>query len=403
MAWNEPGKSGGKSPWGQGSKPGQGGPDLDQIVQNIQRKLRGLFGGVGGGSGGGAGSGSANSIGLGLIVVVALFVWFAAGFYIVNQGERGVVLRFGKMQEITDAGLRWHLPFPVEKVEKVNVEKVSTIEIGYRSNRGGGGKSKVPKEALMLTGDENIIDIEFAVQYKVKDAAEYLFNVRDQESTITQATESAVREVVGKSTLDFALTEGRDQVARSARELLQQILDKYKTGVQIVTVETQKAQPPDEVKTAFDDAVKAREDEQRLKNEAEAYANDVIPRARGGAARLMQEAEGYKASVISRADGDARRFSQVATEYVKAPSVTRERMYIETMEQVLSSTTKIFIDQKAGNNMIYLPLDKLMPLHETAETAVQAPPLLDTEATVPPLKGAATRGRTDQRKRGVTP
>lgn len=401
MAWNEPGKSGGKNPWGQGSKPGQGGPDLDQIVQNIQRKLRGLFGGAGGGSGGGAGSGSANSIGLGLIVVVALFVWLAAGFYIVNQGERGVVLRFGKMQEITDAGLRWHLPFPIEKVEKLNVEKVSTIEIGYRSNRGGG-KSKVPKEALMLTGDENIIDIEFAVQYKIKDAAEYLFNVRDQESTITQATESAVREIVGKSTLDFALTEGRDQVARSARDLLQQILDKYKTGVQIVTVETQKAQPPDEVKTAFDDAVKAREDEQRLKNEAEAYANDVIPRARGGAARLMQEAEGYKASVISRADGDARRFSQVATEYVKAPSVTRERMYIETMEHVLSSTTKIFIDQKAGNNMIYLPLDKLMPLHETADTAVQAPPLLDTEATVPPLKGAAPRGRTDQRNRGTT-
>ena len=402
MAWNEPGKPGGKNPWGQGSKPGQGGPDLDQIVQNIQRKLRGLFGGAGGGSGGGAGSGSANGFGLGLIVVVALCVWFAAGFYIVNQGERGVVLRFGKMQEITEAGLRWHLPFPIEKAEKVNVEKVSTIEIGYRSNRGGG-KSKVPKEALMLTGDENIIDIEFAVQYKIKDAAEYLFNVRDQESTITQATESAVREVVGKSTLDFALTEGRDQVARSARELLQQILDKYKAGVQIVTVETQKAQPPDEVKTAFDDAVKAREDEQRLKNEAEAYANDVIPRARGGAARLMQEAEGYKASVISRADGDARRFSQVATEYVKAPSVTRERMYIETMEQVLSNTTKVFIDQKAGNNMIYLPLDKLMPLHETADTTIQAPPLLDTEATVPPLKGAATRGRTDQRKRGVTP
>jgi membrane protease subunit HflK len=400
VAWNEPGKSGGKNPWGQGSKPGQGGPDLDQIVQNIQRKLRGLFGGAQGGPGGGAGS--ANSFGLGLIVVVALCVWFAAGFYIVNQGERGVVLRFGKMQEMTEAGLRWHLPFPIEKVEKVNVEKVSTIEIGYRSNRGGG-KSKVPKEALMLTGDENIIDIEFAVQYKIKDAAEYLFNVRDQETTITQATESAVREVVGKSTLDFALTEGRDQVARSARELLQQVLDKYKAGVQIVTVETQKAQPPDEVKTAFDDAVKAREDEQRLKNEAEAYANDVIPRARGGAARLMQEAEGYKASVISHADGDARRFSQVATEYVKAPSVTRERMYIETMEQVLSSTTKVFIDQKAGNNMIYLPLDKLMPMRETVDTTVQAPPLLDTETKPVPLKGADVRGRVDLRRREVTP
>jgi membrane protease subunit HflK len=402
VAWNEPGKSGDKNPWGQRRRPDGGGPDLDRIVKNIQQKFAGLFGGLfGGGSGGGGGGGMrASGIGLGLIVAVALFIWLVTGFYIVNQGERGVVLRFGKKAEITEAGLRWHLPFPIEKVEKVNVEKVSTIEIGYRSNRSGGGKSKVPKEALMLTEDENIIDIEFAVQYKIKDAGEYLFNLRDPETTIAQATESAVREVVGKSTLDFALTEGRDQVARSARELLQQIMDKYKIGVHIVTVETQKAQPPEEVKSAFDDAVKAREDEQRLKNEAEAYANDVIPRARGAAARITQEAEGYKASVIARADGDARRFSQIATEYVKAPAVTRERLYLETMEQVLSNTTKIFIDQKAGNNLIYLPLDKLVPMGESAHAPSATPPAESGMAPSPEVKsGASSRTRSDQRRR----
>ncbi|MHB1141791.1 MAG: FtsH protease activity modulator HflK [Sulfuricaulis sp.] len=401
MAWNEPGKPGDKDPWGQRRKSGAGGPDIDRIVKDIQQKFAGLFGGLfGGGGGGGGGSSHAGGFGFGLILAVALVIWLATGFYIVNQGEHGVVLRFGQKNEITQAGLRWHLPFPIEKVEKVNVEKVSTIEIGYRSNPRTGGKSKVPKEALMLTEDENIIDIEFAVQYKIKDAAEYLFNVRDPEITIAQATESAVREVVGKSTLDFALTEGRDQVSRSSRELLQQILDRYKTGVHIVTVETQKAQPPDEVKPAFDDAVKAREDEQRLINEAEAYANDVIPRARGGAARLIQEAEGYKSSVIARADGDARRFSQIANEYVKAPAVTRERLYLETMEQVLSSTTTIFIDQKAGNNLIYLPLDKLVPMGEAAGAAPFVPPLTEADAAA---RGTTGRGRTDLRSRGATP
>lgn len=399
MAWNEPGKPGDKDPWGQRRKPGVGAPDIDRIVKNIQQKFSGLFGGLFGGGGGGGGVGRAGGFGFGLIIAVAAVIWLLTGFYIVNQGERGVVLRFGKQSEITNAGLRWHLPFPIEKVEKVNVEKVSNIEIGYRSNPRTGGKSKVPKEALMLTEDENIIDIEFAVQYKIKNAADYLFNVRDVETTIGQATESAVREVVGKSTLDFALTEGRDQVSRSSRDLLQGILDRYKSGIHIVTVETQKAQPPDEVKPAFDDAVKAREDEQRLKNEAEAYANDVIPRARGGAARLLQEAEGYKASVIARADGDARRFSQIANEYMKAPNVTRERLYLETMEQVLSRTTTIFIDQKVGNNLIYLPLDKLIPMGEAAASVPFVPPLTEADATA--KGGASNRSRSDLRTRGT--
>jgi membrane protease subunit HflK len=323
-----------------------------------------VFGGSGGGKRvSGGGNGNIGGYGVVLVVVVALALWLLSGFYIVQQGERGVILQFGDYDEskMTPAGLHWRWPYPIETVEKVNVEQVSTLEIGYRSSgRSGASAIKVPKEALMLTEDENIIDIEFAVQYKVKDASAYLFNVRDPLETVKQATESSVREIVGKSTLDFVITEGRDAIAQDTRKLLQEILDRYNTGIHVVTVQIQNAMPPEEVKAAFDDAVKAREDEQRLKNEAEAYSNDLIPRARGGAARLVQEAEGYKASVIARAEGDARRFSQVVREYAKAPRVTRERLYLEAMEQVLSSTTKVYVDQKGGNNMLYLPLDKLI-------------------------------------------
>jgi membrane protease subunit HflK len=323
-----------------------------------------VFGGSGGGKRvSGGGTGNIGGYGVILVVVVALVLWLLSGFYIVQQGERGVILQFGDYDEsrMTPAGLHWRWPYPIESVEKVNVEQVSTLEIGYRSSgRSGASAIKVPKEALMLTEDENIIDIEFAVQYKVKDASAYLFNVRDPLETVKQATESSVREIVGKSTLDFVITEGRDAIAQDTRKLLQEILDRYNTGIHVVTVQIQNAMPPEEVKAAFDDAVKAREDEQRLKNEAEAYSNDLIPRARGGAARMVQEAEGYKASVIARAEGDARRFSQVVREYAKAPRVTRERLYLEAMEQVLRSTTKVYVDQKGGNNMLYLPLDKLI-------------------------------------------
>ena len=389
MAWNTPGGSGDKDkdPWGQRRKSGSGSPDLDQIVRNIQQKLSDMFGGRPGGG---------RAYGIGLILAAIVGLWLLSGVYIVQQGERAVILRFGAKNDVTLAGLHWRLPYPIESVEKVNVEKVSTIEVGYRSNVRGG-KSKVPKEALMLTGDENIIDIEFAVQYKVKDAGEFLFNVRDPEVTISQATESAVREVVGKNTLDFALTEGRDQMSVSARELLQQILDRYKTGIEVVTVETQKAQPPEEVKTAFDDAVKAREDEQRLKNEAEADANDIIPRARGAAARLLQEADGYKAGTIARAEGDARRFSSILKEYVQAPAVTRERLYIEAMEQMLSNTTKIYVDQKGGNNLLYLPLDKLVPRSDSGGHA--ATPSAPEAESATPSREPAARGRVDSRRR----
>ena len=363
MAWNKPGNgnSGNKDPWGPKRGGQQGPPDLDDIVRNVQNKLSGLFGGGRGGGGRGRGvSFKAGGIGLGMILAIVAALWLLSGFYVVKQAERGVVLQFGKLQQVTEAGLRWHLPFPIESVEKVDVQNVFQQEIGYRSNERTGRASHVPAEALMLTEDENIVDIEFAVQYQISDAANYLFNVKDPEETIAQVTESAIREVVGKNTLDHVITEGRVDVATKTQGLLQEILERYNTGIVVTTVKMQKAQPPEQVKAAFDDAVKAREDEQRFKNEAQAYSNDILPRARGNAARVVQEGEGYKASVTARAEGDAQRFSQIAREYEKAPAITRERLYLETMEQVLSNTTKVFIDQKGGNNILYLPLDKIV-------------------------------------------
>lgn len=362
MSWNKPGNgnSGNRDPWGPKRGGQQGPPDLDEIVRNVQNKLSGLFGG---GRGGGRGRGvgfKGGGIGLGVIVVVALVLWLLSGFYVVKQAERGVVLRFGKLQQVTEAGLRWHLPFPIEGVEKVDVQNVFQQEVGYRSNERTGRASHVPAEALMLTEDENIVDIEFAVQYQISDAANYLFNVQNPEETIAQVTESSIREIVGKSTLDHVITEGRVDVADKTQALLQEILERYKTGIVVTTVKMQKAQPPEQVKAAFDDAVKAREDEQRFKNEAQAYSNDILPRARGNAARLVQEGEGYKASVTARAEGDAQRFSRIAREYEKAPAITRERLYLESVEAVLSNSTTVLIDQKGGNNILYLPLDKIV-------------------------------------------
>jgi membrane protease subunit HflK len=324
-----------------------------------------------------------------------------SGFYVVKQAERGVVLRFGKLQEVTEAGLHWRLPFPIDSVEKVDVQNVFQMEVGYRSNERTGRLSQVPKEALMLTEDENIVDIEFAVQYRIANAADYLFNVKDPEITIGQATESAIREIVGKSKLDFVITEGRADVANKTQVVLQKILDRYETGIVITTAKMQKAQPPEQVKAAFDDAVKAREDEQRFKNEAQAYSNDILPRARGKAARLVQEGEGYKASVIARADGDARRFTKIATEFAKAPEVTRERLYLETMEDVLSSSTKVFIDQKGGNNILYLPLDKIVA--QGARAGLERESQAGTSAETGGAQSDVGRGRTrtDSRRRGV--
>ncbi|MFQ5937294.1 MAG: FtsH protease activity modulator HflK, partial [Acidiferrobacterales bacterium] len=372
------------------------------IVRNIQSRLNNLFGGGrGGGRGGRVGSFRAGGLGISVIVIVALLLWLASGVYVVQQAERGVVLRFGKLQEVTEAGLHWRFPFPIDSVEKVDVQNVFQMEVGYRSNERTGRVSRVPKEALMLTEDENIVDIEFAVQYRIANAADYLFNVKNPEITIGQATESAIREIVGKSTLDFVITEGRADVANKTQAVLQKILDRYKTGIFVTTAKMQKAQPPEQVKAAFDDAVKAREDEQRFKNEAQAYSNDILPRARGKAARLVQEGEGYKASVIARAEGDARRFTQIATEFAKAPEVTRERLYLEAMEDVLSNSTKVFVDQKGGNNILYLPLDKIIAQGARAglESGGQAGTSAETGGAQPDFGRGRTR--TDLRRRGV--
>ncbi|HCU53298.1 MAG TPA: FtsH protease activity modulator HflK [Gammaproteobacteria bacterium] len=393
MAWNEPGGSGSKEPRGPRRKE-QGPPDLDLIFRRLREQLSGLLGNVGGGRGG---SENVNRLGLGLILMVALAIWLLSGFYIIQQGERGVELKFGKKNEVTGPGLHWRWPWPVERVEKVNVDQVSTLRIG----RGGSDKSSGGADSgFMLTEDENIVVVEFTVQYKIKDASDYLFNVRDPVSTIVQAMESASREVVGKSQLDFIITEGQLDVSDKSQRLLQEILDRYKSGVQIVKVQMQKVTPPEQVKAAFDDATKAREDGARIIKEAEAYSNDIIPRARGAAERLKQEAEGYKASVIARAEGDARRFSSIVNEYAKVPAVTRERMYLETMEQVLSSTTKIYVDQKGGNNILYLPLDKLIPRAAAPASPVGTlQPLPEpTESATP--AGLRERVRDNMRDRG---
>jgi membrane protease subunit HflK len=340
-----------------GNKNSGGPPDLEQVMRNITKKVEGLFGKFSGktpnqsnGTGGFGG-------GIGLIVIIVALIWIASGFYIVDASQRGVVLRFGKYVEATQPGPRWHLPFPIETVEIVTLSQVRTVEVGYRENV----KNKILKESLMLTDDENIIDIQFAVQYFLKDPADYLFNNRNPDENVRQAAETSIREVVGKNKMDFVLYEGREQVAASTTKLIQDILDRYKSGILVSKVTMQNAQPPEQVQAAFDDAVKAGQDRERQKNEGQAYANDVVPKAKGGAARLMQEAEGYRQRVTNNAEGDASRFKQILVEYEKAPQVTRERMYIDMMQQILSSSSKVLVDQKGSNgSLLYLPLDKLI-------------------------------------------
>jgi modulator of FtsH protease HflK len=338
---------------------GDGPPDLDELFNRLREKFGGLFGGKGGRPTGG-GPGDFKRFGGGAILLAGLVavIWLGSGFYIVDASQRGIVLRFGKYVETTERGPRWHYPYPVESVEIVNLSQVRSVEVGYRTS----DKNKVLKESLMLTDDENIIDIQFAVQYILKDPIAFLFNNRDaDQETVRQIAESAIREVVGKSKMDFALYEGREQIGVNVKSLMQEILDRYGTGVSISNVTMQQAQPPEQVQAAFDDAVKANQDRERQKNEGQAYSNDVVPKARGTAARLLQESEGYKQRVIANAEGDASRFRQIAAEYKRAPGVTRDRLYLDMMQQVMSNTTKVIVDQKAGS-LLYLPLDKLMQM-----------------------------------------
>jgi membrane protease subunit HflK len=353
----------------EGKRPSEGPPDLEQMWRDFNARLNRLFGqknkGGGGDNGGPGYGGDMKGAGAtaGVVAAIILFIWLASGAFIVQEGQAGVVTTFGKLSRTTGAGFNWRWPYPFQAHETVNVSQVRTAEIGYRSNV----KNKRPQEALMLTDDENIIDIQFAVQYTLKNPVDWLFNNRDQDETVRQVAETSIREVVGKSKMDFVLYEGREKVANDVQMLMQTIVDRYALGAVITNVTMQGVQPPEQVQSSFDDAVKAGQDRERAKNEGQAYANDVIPRARGNASRLLQEAEAYRSMVTENATGNASRFNQVLTEYQKAPGVTRDRLYLDTMQQIFTSASKVMVDAKSGSNLLYLPLDKLI-----AQSAVNA-------------------------------
>ncbi|MEM7408448.1 MAG: FtsH protease activity modulator HflK [Pseudomonadota bacterium] len=357
MAWNQPGgNNNDRDPWGSNGRNGQQGPpDLDEVLGKLQGKLGNMFGGGGGGgqSSGGSGFGS---VGIGIVLGVLLIGWVLAGIYIVEPAEEAVVTRFGAFHRVEQPGPHW-APYMIDRVQLVNVKRVRSADIGFRNIAGQGS---VEHESLMLTKDENIVDLQFAVQFQVKDAPDFLFKVNNPDETLRQATESAVREIVGKETMDSVLTEGRSAVAEEARTAIQVILDRYGTGLLVLSVNMQQAQPPEPVQAAFADAVKAREDEERTKNEARAYAADIVPKARGEANAFREQALAYKERVVAAAEGETSRFLKVLTEYKKAPEVTRQRIYLETVESVLANSNKVMIDVEGGNNLTYLPLDRLM-------------------------------------------
>ena len=352
---------------GQNNNQEEGPPDLDELLNDLRKKIGRIFGKketdqkTPKSSGGNPTPNSGNDqLPIVPILLIVVLLWAATGFYIVDQGSRGVVLRFGKNTEVTMPGPRWHIPYPIESAEVVNLEQVRTIEVGYRSAGDAAARSKELRESLMLTDDENIIDLQFAVQYNLKSVEDFLFNNRSAESSVRGAAETAIREIVGKSKMDFALYEGREEIAVKAKKLMQEILDRYNTGINVTSVTMQNAQPPEQVQASFDDAVKAKQDLERQKNEGQAYANDIIPKAKGTASRLTAEAQGYRLRVENEAKGNASRFEQILTQYNRAPEVMRDRLYIEAQEQILSSVSKVFIDQKNSNNLLYLPLDKLI-------------------------------------------
>ncbi|MEZ5670902.1 MAG: FtsH protease activity modulator HflK [Thiotrichaceae bacterium] len=346
MAWNEPGGNG-KDPWGH--RKNDGPPDLDEIIKKVQNKLNQWFGNNGnnGGRGDSGSSGESPTLNSTVLIVmgmVLVVVWLSFGFYIIQPAEQGVVTRFGKFLRTDGDGLHWHIPYPVEQVQKVNVEQVRAV----------------PHKALMLTQDENIVEIELVAQYRVKDAKSYLFNVVDPDRTLLQATESALRSIVGTSKMDDVLTLERDRVAADTKLLTQQILDSYQTGLIVSGVNMQNAQPPNEVQKAFEDVIKAREDEERLKNKAQAYKNEIVQRAGGEADKLRQESQAYKSQVVAHAEGETQRFLSILSEYNKSPEVTRRRLYLDTMEAVLTNTSKIVMDTKHSNNLTILPLEQLL-------------------------------------------
>jgi membrane protease subunit HflK len=350
----------------EGRRPGEGPPDLDQLWRDFNARLNRLFGQRGGDGGGSLkpdmrGAGITASV----IVFIVALVWLASGAFIVQDGQVGVVTTFGKISHIAKPGFNWRWPYPIQGHQLVNTGKINTAEIGYRNNV----RNRQPQESLMVTDDQNLVDVQFSVQYQIKDPVAWLYSERDQDETVRDVAESAAREVVGKKGMEYLLYQGRDAVAADIRTMTQQMLERYKMGVQVTTVAMQAVQPPEPVQAAFSDAIKAAEDRDRAKAEGEAYANDVIPTAKGKAAVKLQEAEAYRAQVVETAAGNAARFDQVVAEYAKAPVVTRERMYIETMQQIYSSASKVLVDSKA-NNTIYLPLDKMMDKTAANDAAI---------------------------------
>jgi len=383
-----------------------GPPDLDELWRDFNRKLSGLFGGKGGGGnrprgegGGGSGSGGPGfqpdmksaGIGAGLIGIVALLVWLGSGFFIVQEGQQAVITTFGKYSQTSDAGFQWRFPGPIQAHEVVSVSQLQSVEVG----RSAVGQATGLRDSSMLTQDENIIDIRFTVQYRRTDARAYLFENRNPDEAVVQAAESAVREIVGRSRVDQVLYEQRDAIAADLVKSIQSQVDRLKAGVIISNVNVQNVQVPDSVQAAFNDAVKATADRDRFKNEGQAYASDVIPKARGTASRLAEEAEGYRSRVVAQADGDGQRFRSVLTEYQKAPGVTRDRMYIDTMQQVYSNVTKVMVDSRSGSNLLYLPLDRLLQ-GSAAGTASSSPMVVPTPAAAESLP---TPGVADVRSR----
>lgn len=361
-------------PQGMLNERNDGPPDLDELWRDLNRKLSGIFAGRNGGGDGGSGGNmtpdpTGAGIGVGVVLGLVALIWLGSGFFIVQEGQQAVVMTFGKYSHKVDAGFQWRAPFPFQNHELVNLTQLRSIDVGSNSVMQATGL----RDSSMLTRDENIVDIRFTVQYRLSDARQYLFENRNSDEAVLQAAESAVREIVGNSTMDSVLYEQRDAIAAELVKLIQHQVNKLKAGVTIANVNVQSVQAPEQVQAAFDDAFKAGADRERLKNEGQAYANDVIPKAQGTAARLREEAAGYAARVVAQAEGDAQRFKSVLAEYQKAPGVTRDRLYIDTMQQIYSNVTKVMVDSRQGTNLLYLPLDKLMQLSSPAGTAPVTP------------------------------
>lgn len=384
----------------EGKGPNQGPPDLDELWRDFNRKLGGLFGGRRGGNGGFGGGGNGNfqpdlksaGVGAGLIAIVVVVIWMGTGIFIVQEGQQAVITRFGRYSATVGAGFNWRLPYPIERHDVISVTQIRSVDVG----RDAVIRATGLKESAMLTEDENIVEIKFAVQYRLNDARAWLFESKNPQEAVVQAAETAVREVVGKMRMDSALAEERDQIAPRVRALMQVILDRYKIGAEVVGINLQQGgvRPPEQVQAAFDDVLRAAQERERAKNEAQAYANDVIPRAVGAASRLAQESEGYKSRIIAQAQGDSQRFKLLLTEYQRAPQVTRDRLYLESMQQIYSNVTKVMVESRQGGNMLFLPLDRILQQVSAGGAAAPAPeaaPPAQAPAT-PPASSSGSQG-----------